>query len=175
GNFKVTQEIPIEAGILAGALSFVMFSVVSMGRNADPFSAIGLTRPDARQLGLGLLAVPVLLAAMLFVVGQFPLDLGGFFDRADERLTTAAFPIAPVGLAGLLIVAEEILFRGWLARQVTPVGSGAIYAAVKAPFDPLGGVVVAAVLGFVGARGGPWASMLTRFGTWAGLLVLSGA
>ncbi len=162
GNFKVTQQIPIETGIWAGILSFVMFVVVSMGRSAEPFEGVGLVLPTRRDLGVGALGAPVVLAVLLGVVGQFPLDLGGFLGRAAERMMVAAFPVDPFGMAVALIVAEEVLFRGWLARRVTPLGAAFVYVTVKAPLDPLGGVAMAAVLGVIGARGGPFATIVAR-------------
>lgn len=175
GNFKVTQQIPVEAGMLAGALSFVMFVVVSMGWAARPFEGVGLSRPSWRQVGLGLLGAPLVAGVLAAVVGAAPIDPGlGFLSRSAERLAGAAFPLHPAGLAVLLIVAEELLFRGWLPRRVTAVGAGVVYALVKLPLDPLGGAAIAATLGGLGARGGPVATIVARLGALAGLWALGG-
>ncbi|MEN0061938.1 MAG: hypothetical protein AAGA48_07275 [Myxococcota bacterium] len=176
GNFKVTQQIPVEAGIFAGALSFLLFVMVAMGRSGRPLYDVGLAGPlvTPRRIALGLLATPFVVLATWNAGVWLVAPEAGFLRTAAERLATNAFPVTPFALAALLIVSEELLFRGWLARRLTPIGAGAVYVLVKAPFDPLGGVTMATILGAVGASTGPLGSMAARLGALGLLWLLSG-
>lgn len=165
GNFRITQQIPIETGVLTGALSFLLFVLAVMGRSDRPIEAIGWRRPTATDVGLGLLGAPVLAGILLGVVGQVPIaPAGGFLSAMADRLATTAFLSRPWGLAALLIVAEELLFRGWLTQRLGGLTAGAVYVLVKTPFDPVGGAAMAAGLGVIGARAGIVGSMGARLG-----------
>lgn len=165
GNDVLTRQLPIDHGLIAGALGLFTFSLVRAGRSSAPATDLGLDTPlgwrTAAVAGLGALAL--LAAAQL--LGPLALDGTAFGAATSDRLAHGLFPVGRhPAIVLAVIVADELLFRGWLARMVGDVRAAIVFAVVKAPLDPIGGLAVAATLGGIGRFGGVPASILARIG-----------
>ena len=91
----------------------------------------------------------------------------GVLHDSAARLSDAFRPSnVGIGVAMVAIVADELLFRGGLTRAAGPVRAGLVYAVVKAPLDPIGAAVSAALLGSVGHRYGVSAAVLAHTIWW---------
>jgi len=144
GNQRLSDDLPPENGILAGALGLLAICVVRAARATGPRDALLLARPSLDGIASGL-AIGVVLAALQLVPFP-PLTDGPLMASFSERLG-AAFHPTWAGFAGwLVVVADELFFRGVLLRSLGPLGSILGYVIVRAPLDPLRGLLVGTLL-----------------------------
>ena len=149
----------------AAALGLLVFSLVRAGRAVDVIDDLGLPHRGTWVGGLALAVVAgLLLVGIDPILGRWliaPAD--SFLGDAAARLVAAASPAGwTLGIVGVSLIADEVLFRGWLPRMIGPVRSGIAFALVKAPLDPVGGALTAAILGLVGHRSGVLAAIGAR-------------
>jgi len=105
--------------------------------------------------------VPV--AALLAALPWLPtLRLTGRTGAFAELLAAPSDPHL-VGWAPVIamIVADELLFRGWLTRTAGPLRAGLVWCVVRTPFDPAGAIAGLA-LGGLAARAGPLPGLVAR-------------
>lgn len=163
GNAKIADALPRDHGVMAGAFALLAFSLVRAGRSTasirDELRLRLPTGPTAWALGLG---GGVVLWAIALALGWLP-ELG--HAGARERFGAALQPgWAGIGIAVLAIVADELLFRGWLARVVGPGRAVLVWTVVKTPLDPLTGLATGAVAAWLSERtGSVWPSIVARF------------
>lgn len=128
---------------------------------------IGSTRPTFRWRGL-LLGVPggVALWAIGEVSARMQTSDTGWIAMFQERTRDLAAPLAH-GLAPtlLLLLADELLFRGVLQRRIGPWAGAACWWLVRLPFDPLLGLASGLGLAFL-AQFGFTAPLIARL-VWA--------
>ncbi len=167
GNPRLTAELSRDAGLGAGALGLLLISVARAARVPEPLRDLGdIARPRATAIAVAVAAGALLALATLGFGGVGPAE--GLAAHAARRLTDAHTPaLGGVGLGLLTVVADELLFRGWLARAAGPVRAGVAYAAVKTPLDPIGALLSATFLGGVGHRLGLVAALITHATWWA--------
>ena len=128
---------------------------------------LALGRPTAAGLALALPAGAVL-AAIGLVAGFvcLPWSMAPSSSASPRRFT----PRLRSSRSGA-IVADELVFRGWLAARAGAVRAAIVWTVVKAPFDPLMGLGTGAVCGWLAVRtGSPVPSMIARL-VWWGLVV----
>ncbi len=136
GNAAILDRVPLPRAVAAGALCLLAGTALHLART--PGSSVPVGRAPAAAWAA---AVPV--AALSWAVHRAPwLPLG--WPTLAERLHAAAACGGPAGV--LAIVADEVLFRGWLPTAVGPVWAVAVATLVKSPLDPLGGLLEAAAL-----------------------------
>jgi membrane protease YdiL (CAAX protease family) len=149
--------------VLAGALALALFTMVRVTRSRLPISeelALGELTP--RSLGLAVAAVGGLFGASL-LEGLIP-PLGD--PEVAARLQAALYPSwAGMAAASLAVLADELLFRGWLQREVGPGRALAVWTLVKTPLDPISGLLTGLVCaGATRLGGGVWPAVLARLG-----------
>jgi hypothetical protein len=153
GNAAVMERLPVSRGVAAGAACLIAGTVLHLARR--PGAAIPWAPPPVWSLAA---ALPV--AAVSFLVHRAPVLVVGWPAVAD-RLHTAAAWSGPAGY--FAVVADELLFRGWLPGRVGVLGAVVAAVVVKSPLDPLGGLLEAGVLGLLAWRSGTvWPGVLAR-------------
>lgn len=180
GNGIVATRIPIAAGLVAGSLALLIVTAIRTGQSPEPGSTLGFVRPHPWMwfvaVGVGALLGPVLGAETSWLGPDASLDalLAGtapdttpYLDLLAARASAGLDPVAVgIGVAGLAIVAQEVVFRGWLHRQGRwgPLVSIIAFVVVVAPFDPLAGVLVAVALtgSATLGRGSVWLALVAR-------------
>lgn len=161
GNPKIAAALSREQGVLAGVAGLLTFSAVRAARATGSIrDELGLRWPsvDGWFAAAGAAVVLIALGASAHL---WP---GIGHDDARARFADALQPgWAGFGLAVLAILADECLFRGWLARIVGPGRATAVWTVVKLPFDPLLGLGTGAVCAWLAARTGSiWPSVAAR-------------
>ncbi|MEQ1564566.1 MAG: ABC transporter permease subunit [Myxococcota bacterium] len=171
GNRRITAALPVEHGLVVGALLLGMFSAVRAARAVRTPSTPGARWPRARD-GIEGAVGAVALAAGAAAVGALPpLFTSAWADRFDAGLRPDG--AGPVVVAAV-ILADEWMFRGWLPRAVGPIAATVAFVIVRAPTDPALGLWVGAVCAALAARtGSPYASLVARFG-WLAIASLIG-
>jgi hypothetical protein len=161
GNPKVNAALPVQDGVMAGTLALVLFSLVRVARSHDgALNELHLRPKGWKTPAVALVAVAGLLGASLLDPVLPPLG----YDEVHTRLASALYPRwAGLGLATLTIVADELLFRGWLQRAVGPTRAVLVWTAVKTPLDPISGLLSGVVCAGAAAVGGSvWPALLAR-------------
>ncbi|MBX2802450.1 MAG: ABC transporter permease subunit [Myxococcales bacterium] len=169
GNPGLTEELPLSSGLWAGGLGLLAFSVVRGGRTEDAVTALGIGRPRVAPMLLWGLLGGLTLTTVGLVLGQVVPPEGTFGGSVAARLGSAIQPMGAPGALLCIIVADEVLFRGWLPSLVGHTRAAVVYGVVKAPLDPVGAVLMAGTLGVVGHRGGVYAALMARL-LWAAAL-----
>ena len=133
--------------LLAGAVGLLTFTAVRAGQATNPVEDLGL--PRITQLGSWLWGLGGGVAVWLVsaAVGWASLPGGRFLEAVAMRLDAAIQPIdASFGVLAAVILADELLFRGWLPRAVGHGWAAVVYAVIKAPLDPIGAVCLAGTM-----------------------------
>ncbi|MFT7518187.1 MAG: hypothetical protein ACI9MC_000317 [Kiritimatiellia bacterium] len=170
GNNALTRELPYVPTLISGSLTICVLVAVEAARAPSPGRALGLVRVAGWQPWLAAVIAGVVIAALGWTLGPSSAEVGSLQARLAMGLTPLD---AGVGVGLLVVVAQELLFRGWLQRAFGPVGATLAFVVVVAPFDPLMGVILGGLLAVVStlSRGSVWPSIFTR--VLAGLLLLS--
>lgn len=133
--------VVIEVALAASAVLWVR------QRHRRDASALGLERPDARAIGVGVLTGLLGLGLAQFVVGPIVIGIANALHDGPvelpaqlefDRPGALVLAITGIGVVAVAPVAEEIFFRGFLFRairrwaglQPAAVLSAAIFAAV---------------------------------------------
>lgn len=154
GNARVTEALDeARVGLLAGALGLLLFSGVRAA------SAHGSWREELglRRVTVGAWFEAVLAAALLWASGVLA-DVAPRVATGPlaDRLSAAVCPDPHLhgwGTVLLVIVADELLFRGWLARISGPVLATLAWIVVRSPTDPVSGAVVGVLTMMLVVRG----------------------
>lgn len=170
GNPVMTERLDPAVGVLAGAAGLALLTLTHHGRSGE---GPEWTSPAVRSLLLGVVVGGALAMTAplgwLLAVPDAPL-----LAVARLRLDAALVPGwagAPILL--LTVVADELLFRGWLLRRAGPVASVIAWTAVKCPLDPLLGLMTGALLvALVRAGGSVGGAVVARL-VWALIAGLS--
>jgi hypothetical protein len=171
GNPRIVEGLEPSAGVLAGTAVFALLSLAVALRSTErAWEALALGRPTLRGAALGAVA-GLALAAIAWAALEVPPLVDGTFR---DRLVAAVQPPWPV-LALAAIVAQEVVFRGWLTRRAGALRAGVVWAVVVTPLDPLLGLGTGAVCGWLAARtGSPLAPIVARAVWWAVAAVAAG-
>lgn len=132
GNALLT--LPVEQGALAGGVCLLAASAILLARGVVRSTA--LPTPPPRWPWLAALAV----GAVLPFVPSRPFVPFEGAELLTERLASGAAP-AHLGLGLLVLVADELCFRGWVTRGAGPWLAVAVWVVVKTPLDPLSGLI----------------------------------
>jgi hypothetical protein len=173
GNPDLEAGLARHSGPLAGALGIGLLLFVKAGRALQPARDLGVRLPPTTTWRWSV-AVGVLLALTQSVPSGTALPTTGLWALAAERLGDAMQPTwSGPGILGLTIIAQELLFRGWLRRHTSDLTQVLCFALIFAPLDPLWGLWVGAVMTQLARIGGDSAlpCILARF-IWA---ILAGA
>jgi hypothetical protein len=112
------------------------------------------------------MAVGIGLASVLPFMA-LPLPVGdGFLGAVQGRMAMGLDPLVLGLLPGLFaIVAQEVLFRGWLQRLLGAPIALALFVLILGPLDPLGALWLGAPLALltVLAKGSIWPAVLARW------------
>jgi len=97
-----------------------------------------------QRIGLWLAPVAaVLVTAVLWLGAVLPLPHTAVLDLLVERQAIGLAPLNTAPLVGMAaLVAQELVFRGWLQRTLGPVGSTVAFVAVVTPLDPITGLLM---------------------------------
>lgn len=155
GNPAIPEQLPPSRGVIAGALGLLAIVAVRTARDPEPREVLGL-RPASRAAWGLALAVAVGLALVTPVTELWSLSGSPLGDMARLRLSAALNPgWAGLGALVLVAVADEVLFRGILARTAGPLAAVWVWTLVKAPLEPVQGLLTGAMLtGLVHVSGG---------------------
>lgn len=151
-------------GWSGGAAVLGLLVLVKWGRALDPSRALGTHRSSAAAWPLAVLAGPVF--ALALALPDAPVTLA---EQAAARLhapfasgTALDLSTATAFLAAA--VAQELLFRGWLRRQIGSVGATVAATLVLFPLAPLQGLAANGLLAALVERSGGsvWPAVLAR-------------
>src|SRR5690606_19687359 len=119
GAPRIVTSLPLEHAAFCGPLGLLLLSVVHAARTADPAAELRLRTPRPSMLLAG--AWVGLFLGFLFPGAQ----LGAHAPLlASERLAAALTPAwTSAGTLLLLVLADELLFRGWLPRIAGPAAA----------------------------------------------------
>lgn len=137
GNPLLTETLPRAPGVWAGATALLLMSVVRSGKVDEPRRELGLVRPRAGWWK------PAVVAAVGLVVasaasGLVPLPEESLVAAAGLRISAGLNPLwAGIPAFLLAVVAQELLYRGWLQRLVGPLWGTAVFVLVHGPLDPM--------------------------------------
>lgn len=153
GNAGLTEDLPARSGLLAGAALLLLAAVVRGARADDLRAELGLTWPSRPTIALTLGAAALLsLSPPLLSLG-LPID--GLWAAARERMAFGLHPTEAGAAAAIAtIVAQELVWRGFLLRAAGPWVATALWVAVHAPLDPAYGLVSGAILALLVGRSG---------------------
>jgi len=168
GNPVITETLPRAPGVLAGATALLLMSAVHVGKAEAPWRALGLARPPVDTWLLAVV-VGVVVALTAGVGGLVPLPAEPLLSAARMRIGAGLQPVW-VGLPGFLlcIVAQELLYRGWLQRMVGPAFATLVFVVVHGPLEPVRALLVGSSLALltVAAGGSVLPALLARL-VWA--------
>jgi hypothetical protein len=172
GNAQLTEALSPSAGALGAAAGLAGWGLLRAAGHALPLRTLfDLRRPSPTALATALLGgVGLAVASSGFAAFFDPTTvLGALSTRSAAALLPAGLPVLP-GL--VLLLAEELLFRGILAKQVGVAPASTAWAVVKAPLDPFAALVGGLTLGGASALGGLGAALLARLTAWSVALLL---
>lgn len=144
GNPRVSRDMPVWPGLLAGTLALLTLMSIAAARTDRPGRMLGLKAPPlpatAAALLFGALLGPVLRTSL--IGGDLPEALGLLMLRVDAGLSP--LHVSALGLGTLLI--HELVFRGWMQQRLGPLAATVVYAVAVSPVDPLRGLLVGGML-----------------------------
>lgn len=159
GNPFILEGLPLERGMVAGALALLLVTLARAARSADPADELALRRPPARVW-----VASAVVGLVLAWVAPGPDVVGAPLDAAGRLDATLVPSWAGPGSALLVALADELLFRGWLPRVAGPIPALVVFAVVRCPHDPLAGLGYGAVLWLLVRFGGSvWPAVLARW------------
>lgn len=159
GNPILTERMPVARGLAAGGLGLFLLTVVRLAREPSARPA----PPTPGWTRWALLGAVALWASA--PAGHWtPLPAAPLGALAATRLDGGTLPgWAGLEIALLVLVADELLFRGWLLRMGGPVAACTSWILVKSPHDPVHGACVATICTALAVRtGSPWPSLVAR-------------
>lgn len=74
----------------------------------------------------------------------------------------AGTPVAGLPVLLTVVLAQELVFRGWLQQRLGALSAGAAWVVICSVHDPLGGLVTALACGWLAGRHGPLAAAAAR-------------
>ncbi len=152
GNPQMTALLPPERGLAAASLVLLALEGVRCARATVPERIGG-------KLGWDVLFVVVGLS----VLGTVAPPSWSWSDphllEAASRYHGGLFPAGWV--APLVVLAQELTFRGALQRRLGWIGAALVWTVAIAPLDPIRGLAMGLILGWV-ARGGVGAALVAR-------------
>lgn len=153
GNPDMTALLTADRGLIAGAAMLGVMALVRAVREASPDGLPTVGRPTWEAVVAGL---------ALYVAWWVP---AWTFDNpwmaeASTRMTLGLYPTG--GAVLLVVLAQEVWFRGWLQRRAGWWASALAWTVAIAPLNPLAGVLSGLILGWV-ARKGLADAVLARF------------
>jgi len=172
GNPQITEQLPARPGIAAGVMGLGLMSMVRGARARDAAEALSFRNPIAGTWGWALW-VGVALAITASVSGLVPMADDPLLARARLRMADGMVPVwaGPTLMLGS-ILADEFLFRGWLQKTVGGPTATVIWTVVKAPFDPIRGLLTGGMLAMLTHRaGGSVLPAILAHGIWALLTI----
>jgi predicted outer membrane lipoprotein len=179
GNPTLAAELPAAAGPLAGALAMLLWCLAAASRTHTPAASMNLG--DARGLRLGAAHLPaaaiagIALAASAAVSGWTSAPADPLLVDAYARLAASLQPSwAGVTVLLITVVAQELFWRGYVARAAGPLAAVVLFAAVHSPLDPLRGLLVGAILTALATRAGTLAPAIAARLVWVAAAPLAG-
>ncbi len=168
GNPSITEQLPVRAGIVAGVVGLALMSMVHAARARDAMEALSVRRAPSGAY-VWALWIGVALAVTASVSGLIPTADDPLLARMRLRMTDGLMPVwTGPGLVLLSILADELLFRGWLQKTVGGPAATAIWIVVKTPLDPIRGLVTGGLLAALTRRaGGSVLPAIVAHGIWA--------
>jgi len=173
GNPKIIASLSAEEGMVAGGLGLVLMTVMVTARegaDARPW----LRLPSLLDMGLAIVIGSALATTSL--VAGLPIQSGGLLADMSALLEHALQPslLTPAALI-VVVLGQELIFRGWLAARVGPVASTLCWIAVVAPLDPIRGLISGAALAYLThrAEGSAVPAIVARFAWAAAALAIS--
>jgi ABC-2 family transporter protein len=153
GNPRITEALDEGHGLLAGALGLLLISAVRAARCHGSW----LEELQIRRIAVGAWLEAGLAAGVLWASGV----LDGLLPKLvsgplADRLSAVVQPSPELHgwtVSILVIVADELLFRGWLAKAVGPLLATLVWIAVRSPTDPVQGAVVGMITMMLMVRG----------------------
>ena len=162
GNPGLTERLSIDVAALGAAAALGGWATLRALQHPGGPPLVDVRSPRPATWGLAAVAGVVL-----------GLAVGGFGAMTDPTSMLGAISLRlqltmiPTGVAlptaTALIVTEELLFRGILARQTGVVPASTAWAVVKAPLDPFGAVVSGLLMGSISGAGGLLPSLACRW------------
>ncbi|MCA9567406.1 MAG: hypothetical protein KC656_06165 [Myxococcales bacterium] len=144
GNPQMTALLHPWRGLVAGSVMLLTMGVIRFVRAHDPRMLPRVGRP-----ALTTLAAAGVVWASWHLPG-LPVQ-NPWLVEAAARLDLG---LAPVSLAApLVLVAQELWFRGWLQARAGLVPAALAFTVAIAPLDPLAGLVTGLALGWVAREG----------------------
>ena len=172
GNSTITEQLPVFPGIAAGVMGLGLMSFVRGVRARDATDELAISKPPVGAWGWAL-GVGVVLAVSASVSGLLPGPEGAMMARAQLRMGDSLLPMwtGPAMMVAS-VLADELLFRGWLQKSVGAPTATAIWILVKAPLDPIRGLVTGGLLAALTRRaGGSVLPAILAHGLWAVLTI----
>lgn len=146
GNPQLTRDLATEPGILAGAMGLGLLVMLYAGRSRDISGDFLLKLPKSRDWIAGLFA-GLLLALCSPAGGLMPLLEHPLFAGAQLRMAAGLNPAwCGLPLFAFAVLAQELLYRGWLQVKVGPVLAALLYAGILLPLNPVRGLPIAVLL-----------------------------
>jgi hypothetical protein len=164
GNPQLTRDLAVEPGVYAGAMGIGLLVLLEAGRSRDIRADFQLKLPESRHWIAGL-AVGLIIAICAPAGGLMPLPEHPLFASAQLRMAAALNPAwCGLGIFSFAVLAQELLYRGWLQTRVGALLATLLYAAVLLPLNPLRGLPVAALLAVLTTTSGSvFPAVLARF------------
>lgn len=143
-----TASISPAAGVWAGGLCLAAVAGVCLARDRRVERILGSPTPTLRWLAVTLV-VPVVASAPA-LSALLPDPTSALLAAGRARMLAAVQP-SSAGTVGLLLVvlAQEVLFRGWIQKQAGVLASTVLFASVVTPLDPLVGLALGLTLGLL--------------------------
>ena len=174
GNATLADQLPIRASVVAGIAGFGLMSVVHAARSGDAAKALSVYRPPSGSWRWALV-VGLALVWASSASGLIPLPDSPPLARARLRMADGQLPLwAGPGWMLASVVANELLFRGWLQRIGGPIVSVVAWTVVKAPLDPIHGLLTGGLLSTLTVHsGGSVLPAVLAHATWALLTLVA--
>jgi len=161
GNPGLTERLSIDVAVWGAAAALLGWATLRATQHLGDGPLLDLRRPrPAAWLGAAAAGLVLGLSAAAFGALTDPTSMIGALSvrLGDTFVPAGVGPAAAVAL----VVAEEVMFRGILARQTGAVPASTAWALVKAPLDPFAALVGGSLLAGVSRVGGLAASLLCR-------------
>ncbi len=167
GNPDLSAELVVWPALASATIGMFVAIAVRAAQDSEPWSTLGIKGIAPRST---LLAGPVIgLALSLVITALHPLIRMTFASPTwafiADRMSLGAWPLASAPLLGaIVLVVQEVVFRGYLQRTYGPFGSTLLFVLIICPFDPVGGALLGGSLALLThlARGAVGPAILAR-------------